>query len=127
MKPRTYKTLKAPTDRKINLHISNTILFFVVLTLCFVLNTPFINATGFEDFSLRSKSLALNEGGFLISIMNIEKMIVLYEQGLSCQEVGEKLNLDGSTIHKYLRINGKIRKKRSEQHRQKLGSARMGI
>jgi len=42
-------------------------IIFVVLTICFVFNTKFLNASGFEDLlPLRNKSLALNEAGFII-------------------------------------------------------------
>ena len=48
------------------------VIIFVALMICFVSNTKFINATGFEDFSLRSKSLTLNEGGIFYLIMKKE-------------------------------------------------------
>ena len=39
--------------------------------VCFVFNTKFLNASGFEDLSsLRNKSLALNEAGIIFSIMD---------------------------------------------------------
>jgi len=45
-------------------------IIFVVLTICFVFNTKFLNASGFEDLlPLRNKSLALNEAGFIFKGM----------------------------------------------------------
>lgn len=47
----------------------NKVYIFVVLLICFVFNTNYSNATGLEDLlPSRSKSIALNEGGFIIKM-----------------------------------------------------------
>ncbi len=54
-------------------HVTRSFCIFAVLLAYFVFTTKYINASGFEDFSLRSKSTTLNDAGFNFNNMEAYK------------------------------------------------------
>jgi len=76
-----------------------TISIFAMLLNCYAFSTQFTNATGFEDLlPLRSRSITLNEGGFLFN--NMKEICGIYK--ISSKTHPERIYI-GSTINFIIR------------------------